>query len=100
MSIKITTLKTNGLSGVYHQQTKTLASDVIKKLVPRNLFTRGQLVFGTGNPYTLLNPQQLAAIVAESPLSLPDLLPPGVQSATEIADRNDFLNTLDQRWPH
>lgn len=100
MTIKITTLKTNGLSGVYHQQTKTLASDVIKKLVPRDLFTRGQLVFGTGNPYTLLNPLQLAAIVAESNLPLPDLLPPGVKSATEFNDRGDFLETLDQRWPH
>lgn len=100
MSIKITTFKTSGRSGVYQQQTKTLANDVIKKLVPRDLFTRGQLVFGTGNPYTLLNPQQLVAIVAESPLPLPDLLPPGVKSATEISDRDGFLKTLDQRWPH
>lgn len=98
MAISVQILKTNGLIGTYQQSTTSLANEVVKKLVPRELFTRGQMVFGTGNPYTLLNPRQVSCIIVESKLPLQSQLPPGVDTATEVTDRDAFLKVLDQRW--
>jgi len=98
MSIKLTVFKNNGLKATYQQSTTSIAREVANKLVPRSLFNRGALILGNGNPYTLINPQQVACIEAETSLPLQDLLPPGIKSITQIADRTTFLGALEQRW--
>jgi len=98
MSIKIVVLKTNGLQTGYQQSTASIAREVVGKLVPRNLFSRGPLVLGTGNPYTLINPQHIACIEIETGLQLQTFLPPGIKTATQINDRAAFLQKLERRW--
>ena len=98
MSVKITFLKSNGLRGQYDQVTSKLASEVITKLNPRTLFTRGSLILGTGNPFTLLNPRHIAAIEVETGLPLQDIQPPGVTSAKQLADKSAFMIELESRW--
>ncbi len=98
MSVKTKILKANGLQGLYEQVTSKLASEVIKKLNPRTLFTRGSLILGTGNPFTLLNPHHIAAIEVETGLPLQDIQPPGVTSAIQLADKTAFMIELEKRW--
>ena len=98
MSIKFTVFKTNGLQGLYEQLTSKLARDVADKLHPRELFTRGSLTIGTGNPYNLLNPGHIACIEVETRLPLENFLPPGVTSAIHVTDRTAFMVELDKRW--
>lgn len=99
MSIKLVVLKNNGLQAGYQQSTASIAREVAKKLVPRSLFSQGPLILGNGNPYTLINPQQVACIEVETRLPLQELLPPGIKTVTQIGDRAAFLGALDQRWP-
>ena len=94
MSIKITVLKTNG-----QQVTSALALEVVKKLNPRTLFTRGSLILGNGNPFSLLNPAHIACIEVDTGLTLQDIQPPGITSAKLIADKTAFMVELDKRWP-
>ena len=98
MSVKITILKSNGLQGNYEQVTSKLTAEVVKKLDPRTLFTRGSLILGTGNPFTLLNPRHIAAIEVETDLPLQDIQPPGVTSAKQLADKTAFMIELEKRW--
>jgi hypothetical protein len=98
MSVKIILLKANGLQGRYQQVTSKLTAEVIKKLDPRTLFTRGSLILGTGNPFTLLNPRHIAAIEVETGLPLKDIQPPGVTSAKQLADKTAFMIELEKRW--
>lgn len=98
MSVKITLLKSNGLQGHYEQVTSKLTVEVIKKLDPRTLFTRGSLILGTGNPFTLLNPRHIAAIEVETDLPLQNIQPPGVTSANQLADKTAFMIELEKRW--
>jgi hypothetical protein len=98
MSVKITFLKSNGLQGNYEQVTSKLTAEVVKKLDPRTLFTRGSLILGTGNPFTLLNPRHIAAIEVETDLPLQDIQPHGVTSAKQLADKTAFMIELEKRW--
>lgn len=98
MSVKIVILKTNGLQGSYQQVTSKLANEAISKLNPRTLFTRGALILGTGNPFTLLNPNHIACIEVETGLPLQDIQPPGVISARQVIDKTAFMVELDKRW--
>ncbi len=98
MPIKIVIQKTNGLQGGYQQVTTKLVQDVIMKLNPRELFTRGSLILGNGNPFTLLNPAHIACIEVQSSLPLKSILPPGVNTADQLADRTAFMVELDKNW--
>jgi len=99
MSIKITVCKTNGQQGTYQQVTSALAVEVINKLNPRTLFTRGALILGNGNPFSILNPSHLASIEVDTRLPLLNILPPGITTATQVADKTAFMVELDKRWP-
>ncbi len=98
MSIKLTVLKTNGVKGDYHQVTAKLALEVVNKLKPRELFTRGTLFLGNGNPFTLLNPDRIACIEVETSLPLKSVLPPGMTFMNQVIDRAAFMALLDKRW--
>jgi hypothetical protein len=98
MSVKIAILKTNGLQGSYQQLTPSLAREVVNKLNPRELFTRGSLTLGTGNPYTLLNPNHISCIDVETVLPLKSVQPPGVNTADHVADKTAFMVELEKRW--
>ena len=98
MSLNIVILKTNGLKGSYQQVTSKLATEVISKLNPRSLFTRGALILGNGNPFTLLNPNHIACIEVETGLPLENILPPGVNTAIQVVDKTAFMVELDKRW--
>ena len=98
MSVKLVLLKTNGLSSSYQQTTATLSRDLVSRLSPRGLFTQGQLILGTGNPYTLVNPAHIACVQVDTQLPLQSTYPPGVESATQIGDKAAFMTKLDQRW--
>lgn len=91
MTLTINILKTNGRRGRYRQMTATLEREVVNKLVPRNIYTRGALILGTGNPYNLLNPAHVACLDVESTLPLQCVHPPGVDSAVLVTDRDTFL---------
>ena len=98
MSLNIVILKTNGLKGSYQQVTSKLATEVISKLNPRSLFTRGALILGNGNPFTLLNPNHIACIEVETGLPLENIQPPGVNTAIQVVDKTAFMVELDKRW--
>ncbi len=98
MSIKLTVLKTDGRQGHYHQVTSKLALEVVNKLKPRDLFTRGTLFLGNGNPFTLLNPDHIACIEAETSLPLKSVLPPGINFINQVVDRAAFMAVLEKRW--
>ena len=98
MTIKLSVYKTNGLRGNYQQTYAPLEKEFLKKLIPRELFTRGQMVFGTGNSYTMLNPAQISYIAVESKAELLHFFPPGVIKASQIDDRDAFMTTLEKRW--
>ena len=99
MSIKITVLKTNGQQGTYQQVTSALALEVVKKLNPRTLFTRGSLILGNGNPFSILNPNHIASIEVDTGLPLLNILPPGITTAKLVTDKTAFMVELDKRWP-
>jgi len=99
MSIKITVLKTNGQKGTYEQVTLALALEAVKKLNPRTLFTRGSLIIGNGNPFSLLNPSHISSIEVDTGLPLLNILPPGVTTAIQVSDKTAFMVELDKRWP-
>jgi len=98
MSLNIVILKTNGLKGSYQQVTSKLATEAISKLNPRSLFTRGALILGNGNPFTLLNPNHIACIEVETGLPLENIQPPGVNTAIQVVDKTAFMVELDKRW--
>lgn len=98
MSLNIVILKTNGLKGNYQQVTSKLATEVISKLNPRNLFTRGALILGNGNPFTMLNPNHIACIEVETGLPLQSIQPLGVNTAIQVVDKTAFMVELDKRW--
>jgi len=41
---------------------------VVKKLNPRTLLTRGSLILGNGNPFSILNPNHIASIEVDTGL--------------------------------
>ena len=98
MTIKLSVFKTNGLRGNYQQTYPPLVKEFLKKLIPRELFSRGQLVFGTGNPYTVLNPMQISFITIDSEAKLSHFFTPGVIKASQLPDRQTFMSTLEKRW--
>ena len=98
MTIKLSVYKTNGLRGNYQQTYAPLENEFLKKLIPRELFTRGQMVFGTGNPYTILNPAQISYIAVESEEQLSHFFSPGIVNASLLPDRDAFMATLERRW--
>ncbi len=98
MSVRLTFLKSTGLRGTYRQVTSKLAAQVVSQLNPRTLFTRGSLILGTGNPFTLLNPAHISCIEVVTALPLKGIQPPGVKSARLLPDQETFMVELDQRW--
>lgn len=89
---------TDGRQTSFQQSTSRLEREIVSKIVPRSLFTRGPLIIGNGNPFTVVHPDRIACMQVDTTLAAKVFYPPGISAAHQIADRAAYLVKLDERW--
>lgn len=97
--LRLAVYRADGGVGRYVQDDAGRAAMAARRLDPATMFRSGPIVIGTLNPFTLLNPDQVCWIEAESTLALPRALPPGVDSLRKLGSRAEYENILARQWP-
>lgn len=91
--------RTDGKTGRYSQSVATRARQLAERLNPATLFTSGPIVIGVLNPFSVLNPDAICWIEVETPLALPALRPPNIDSIRRLAGRDEYEAILATQWP-
>lgn len=91
--------RTDGGVGRYLQADARRAAMLARRLDPATMFRSGPIVIGALNPFTLLQPDHVCWIEAETSLALPRALPPGVEALRKLDGRPEYEHILARQWP-
>ena len=97
--MRLTIHRSDGKSGRYFQDDAGRSQILARRLDPPTLFNSGPIVIGVLNPFTLLNPDEVCWIEAETALPLARALPPGVESLRRLSGRDEYEAILARQWP-
>lgn len=98
--MRLTTYRSDGKTGKYVQNNARRAQVLAQRLDPHRIFCSGPIVIGELNPFSLLNPDELCWIEAQSDgPALAQIHAPGVEHVRRLAGREEYEKVLDRQWP-
>lgn len=98
--MRLTTYRSDGKIGNYVQGNARRAQVLAQRLDPHKLFCSGPIVIGELNPFSILNPDELCWIEAQSGGSaLSSLYAPGIEHVRKLAGREEYEHVLARQWP-
>ena len=97
--IALRVYRSDGGVGTYTQTDPRKAMVLAGRLKPESVFKSGVIIIGTLNPLTLINPDNVAWIEAETALPLPQRHLAGVERVIKLPGKPEFDELLLQQWP-
>ncbi|MSP97291.1 MAG: hypothetical protein EXR29_08725 [Betaproteobacteria bacterium] len=98
--MRLTTDRADGKIGKYVQNNARRAHVLARRLDPLKLFCSGPIVIGELNPFTILNPDELCWVEAQSSgLLLYGFLPDRIEQVRKLAGRDEYEGVLARQWP-
>ena len=92
--------RSDGKIGNYVQGNARRAQVLAQRLDPHKLFCSGPIVIGELNPFSILNPDELCWIEAQSEgPALLSIYAPGVEHVRKLAGRDEYEHVLARQWP-
>lgn len=98
--MRLTTYRSDGMTGRYQQGNTRRAQVLARRLDPATLFNSGPIVIGELNPFTLLNPDELCWVEVQSGgLELAVSLHESVDKVRKFTGREEYERVLARQWP-
>jgi hypothetical protein len=98
-TVTLRVFRSDGGVGSYTQTDPRKAVVLVGRLKPESVFNSGVIIIGTLNPLTLINPDNVAWIEAETAIPLPQWPVAGVERVVKLANKAEFDELLLQQWP-